>query len=169
MWLWFLFALLFVLIVVIFVLIFYVGPDLVPAVVGPTGATGPTDYEEFDDDIQMFDGLASVISNLHISAVRVGRQVTVTIPFFTFDDGALPRTGQIISLGVLPVDFRPVGSVNMMLTTFTNSRKIGMLTVNNAGDIIISVNAQVNNLVTGDSWVALNNSAGSVSITYTTL
>lgn len=169
MWLWFLFALIFVLIVVLFLLIFYVGPDLVPAVVGPTGATGPTDYEELDREIQMFDGAASVISNLAVSAVRVGHQVTVTLPFFVFDDAALPRTGQIVALAVLPLNMRPLSTVNTMISTFTNARKIGMLTINPSGDIIISANAQVNNLVTGDAWIALGNVAGSVSISYTTL
>lgn len=168
MW-FFLGALIFVLVIIIFVLIFYVGPDLVPAVFGPTGATGPTDYEEFETTVQFFDGSASVISNLHISAVRIGHEVTLTIPGFAFDDGALPRTGQITSAAVMPADMRPLSSVNMMLTTFSNVRKIGMLTVNSSGDLVISVNALVNNLITGDAWIALGNSTGNVSVSYTTL
>jgi hypothetical protein len=168
MWL-FLAAILFVVLVIIFVLIFYVGPDLVPAVFGPTGATGPTDYEELETTVQFFDGLASVISNLHISAVRIGHQVTLTIPGFSFDDAALPRTGQITSAAAMPADMRPLSTTNMMLTTFSNVRKIGMLSVNSSGDLIISVNAQVNNLITGDAWIAVGNVAGNVSITYTTL
>ena len=165
----FLIAILFVIVVVLILLIFYVSPELTGVVFGPTGATGPSDYEEEETTAQFFDGTASVISGLAITMVRIGHDVTVTIPGFSFDDAASPRTGQIVATAVLPANKRPTDSVNTMVTTFTSSRKIGMLTINTSGDIIFSVNAQVDNLVSGDSWIATANSTGNTSISYTTL
>lgn len=165
----FLIAILFVVVVVLILLIFYVGPELTGVVIGPTGATGPTDYEEFETTAQFFDDTASVISDLPITMVRQGHQVTITIPGFSFDDSAVPRTGQIKAEDVVPANMRPTDLQNEMVSTFSNQRKIGMLTVNTAGDIIFSVNAQVNNFITGDEWAAASNAAGNASITYTTL
>ena len=165
----FLIALFFTIIVILVLISFYVVPQLTSVVFGPTGATGPTDYEEFETTAQFFDGSASVVSNIPVTFVRVGHEVTMSIGGFSFSDAASPRSGQIIATAVVPIDMRPTSTVNMMLTTFSNVRKIGILSVTPTGDLIISVNAQVNNLVTGDSWVLFNNSTGNVSVAYTTL
>lgn len=160
----------FVFILVTIVLIFYVSPELPQVVFGPTGSTGPTDYEELLlTNVQFFDGLASVASNVHVSFVKVGAEVTLTINGFGFSDGALPRTGEIASPGTVPINMRPQDTVNMMLTTVSNARKIGMLSITSGGDLLIFVNAQVNNLISGDSWSASGNSAGNVSTSYTIL
>jgi hypothetical protein len=168
MWPFFI-AILFVVVVVLIMLIFYVAPELTGVVIGPTGSTGPTDYEEFETTAQFFDDTTSVVSDLSITMVRQGHQVTITIPGFSFDDAAVPRTGQIKALEVVPENMRPTDLQNEMVSTFSSARKIGMLTVNTSGDVIFSVNAQVNNFITGDEWAAASNAAGNASISYTTL
>jgi hypothetical protein len=167
MWM-FLIAITFAVVLVLVLLIFYVGPELSVVVCGPTGSTGPCGEVEAEVDAQFFDGLASV-ATVTISFVQIGDMVTVTLPGFSFADGASPRTGQIIATGVVPVDMRPNDTVNQMLSTFSNVRKIGIMSVTSSGDIAIYVNAQVNDLINDDSWIASTNSTGNVSTSYTLL
>jgi len=168
MWL-FLVAIGFVILIVLVLLIFYVTPELIPVVFGPTGPCGPVNYEQLETTAQFLDGLASVVSDVPVSMVRIGEAVTVTIPGFSFTDAAFPRSGQILAVGVIPSAFRPDSTVNEMCSTFSNVRKIGMAQISNSGDISIFVNALVDNLVLGDAWIAGTNNAGNVSFSYTTL
>jgi hypothetical protein len=164
----YLLALLISIFVVFTLLVFYVAPGLAPVVYGPTGATGPVSMQSEQVSANFFDGLTPVASDIPISLSQIGPQVVLTCPGFTFNDAASSITGEIATTAIVPTGMRPATTVNMMVTTISSERKIGMAQVTPSGVVAIYVNAQVDNLVNGDAWAASSNAAGNFSIPYTT-
>lgn len=125
--------------------------------------TPPVLFDTTPGDVTVTSGLTP----LQMHLVRVGKEVTLQIPAFTFNDTAITPTAALTALNIIPAQFRPSALTDVEAYLMTRVSSVGAIQAGRLNIASTGTLFWITDQAGTTPWAASGNLSGGVSASYT--